>query len=53
MVDGEGNQQTVVTRSMDGQSIVQTTKKNRKGETTVTEDLINMNEGNPQTRLAS
>jgi len=44
MVDGEGNKQTVVTRTMTGQTVRQTTKKNRSGETETTEDLVNMDE---------
>lgn len=45
MVDGEGNQQTIVTRTMDNQTIRQTTKKLKTGTTEVTEDLINLSEG--------
>ena len=45
MIDGEGNQQTIVTRTVDGQTIRQTTKKHKNGATEITEDMINMNEG--------
>jgi hypothetical protein len=44
MVDGRGNEQTIVTRSMDGRTVRQTTKRNKNGEQEVIEDLINMDE---------
>jgi len=44
IVDSEGNQQTIVSRTINGQTVRQTTRKNKSGETEVSEDLINMDE---------
>ena len=44
MVDPQGNKQTVVTRTVDDQSIRHTTKINRNGETEMTEELFNLDE---------
>lgn len=43
MTDSEGNETTVVTRSVDGKTFKQTTTKKRNGEVEVTEDWSNVN----------
>lgn len=42
MTDSEGNETTVVTRSVDGKTFKQTTTKKRNGEVDVTEDWSNV-----------
>ena len=45
MTDSEGNETTVVTRSIDEKTFKQTTTKKRNGEVEVTEDWSNVNPG--------
>lgn len=45
MTDSEGNETTVVTRSVDGKTFKQTTTKKRNGEVDVTEDWSNVKPG--------
>lgn len=45
MVDGAGNVETLITRSVDGQTYCQTVRKNKSGQEEVVEEFKNMNKG--------